>query len=443
MVVTQGVSAATAAGAEGVPDGQLLQRFVADDSQAAFAALVERHLGLVYGTCLREVRDAQLAEDVTQVVFVLLARKAPALSGTTPLPGWLFRTACFASRNALKQERRHRLREERAARAALDEQTAAWPGSGDSDPWQNVEPHLNNALGALGRVERDAILLRVLEGRSLKETGTLLGLSEDAARMRVTRALEKMRRFLAKQGVAVTTIVLGAVLEQQATHAFPIPAAHSVAQIALSLRITAASAATAGVAGTTYQLMQGVEQAMWITKVKVALIALGVCAAAISLPPLIGRAQTAAGGNTSSQQQSRAGNAATANSSDEQQVLALTRDLYAALTRHDAAFLRRVMTDDFVAVGPDGSFEDKAFSIQEFTVHYGPGSPVHIDATTISDLSFHPYKDTAIVVGRATWKGPGLVNKPTMDIHTFVRQGGQWRLASMQATVVFNSPTSR
>src|SRR5688572_21746864 len=96
-------------------DRELLRQFVEQSSRASFDELVERHIDLVYSVCLREVQDAALAEDATQVVFLLLATKAGTLSAETLIPGWLFNTARFVSRNALKQERRRLQYEQRAA----------------------------------------------------------------------------------------------------------------------------------------------------------------------------------------------------------------------------------------------------------------------------------------------------------------------------------------
>src|SRR5687768_1935005 len=109
----------------------LVRSYVEDGSQAAFASLVERYINLVYSTCLREVRDATLAEDITQVVFLLLAKKAPALREGTVLSGWLFQTARFVCRDAMKQEARRQQREQKAAQEMISEIAA----SGDAQ-WE-------------------------------------------------------------------------------------------------------------------------------------------------------------------------------------------------------------------------------------------------------------------------------------------------------------------
>lgn len=195
-------------------DWQLLREYVEHNSQPAFTELVERHANLVYSTCLRETGDAALAEDVAQVVFLILARKAASLREGTVLAGWLFQTARFSSKNAMKQERRRHQREQKAAEQMISESEAN-PG------WADIEPLLHSGLGILGAQERDAVLLRFFENRSLRETGAALGISEDAARMRVTRALEKLRRHFARHGFAASVALLTALLSEHAVHAAP------------------------------------------------------------------------------------------------------------------------------------------------------------------------------------------------------------------------------
>lgn len=195
-------------------DWQLLRDYVEHNSQTAFAALVERHANMVYSTCLRETGDAMLAEDVAQVVFLILARKADSLREGTVLTGWLFQTARFASKNAMKQEQRRKRSEQKAAEQMMSESEAN-PG------WASIEPLLHDGLATLGGQERDAVLLRFFENRSLRETGAALGISEDAARMRVARALEKLRRHFARHGFAASVALLAALLSENAVHAAP------------------------------------------------------------------------------------------------------------------------------------------------------------------------------------------------------------------------------
>lgn len=153
-------------------DEQLLRAYVRHGSRPAFDRPVERHRRLVYAVCRREVGDPALAEDVTQAVFLILAKKAPSLRPGTVLAGWLFGTARLASRNALRREDARRRQED-----ALVEQYArdAPTGPPPDAPWGEIEPLLNGALAALGRADREALLLRFFEGLTLPRPGPYCG----------------------------------------------------------------------------------------------------------------------------------------------------------------------------------------------------------------------------------------------------------------------------
>jgi len=205
-----------------VDDGKLLTLYVRDGSEAAFGQIVTRHRALVYATCLREIGSPSQAEDAAQVVFLLLSRKSKRLRPGPSLAGWLFRTARFVAKDVRKQESRRSRREE-----IVFEELAPRPQS-PAPEWQRVEPLLNGALSALRPADRELILLRFLEGLSLSETGAALGLSEDAARMRVTRAVEKMRRWLKSHGASVTSIALTGLLTAEAARPIPARAAEAL-----------------------------------------------------------------------------------------------------------------------------------------------------------------------------------------------------------------------
>lgn len=176
---------------------QLLRQYVEQNSQAAFASLLERYINLVYSTCLRELRDPTLAEDVTQAVFLILARKAGKIRRGTILSNWLYQTARFAARNARQQEARRQNYEQQAAGEMMrDMMHEMAPDKGVG--WQELEPLLHEALDSLSTRERQVVLLRFFEGKSLRETGEALNISEEGARKRVGRAIEKMRQFFAQ-----------------------------------------------------------------------------------------------------------------------------------------------------------------------------------------------------------------------------------------------------
>ncbi len=100
-------------------DLTLLREYSRNHSEPAFAALVSRHVNLVYSVALRQVREPILAEEITQAVFIILARKADALGDQTILPGWLCRTARYVSARALRTQCRRRQREQEAHMQSL------------------------------------------------------------------------------------------------------------------------------------------------------------------------------------------------------------------------------------------------------------------------------------------------------------------------------------
>ncbi len=199
-------------------DGDLLRLYAAGRSQPAFAELRRRYARLVYSTCLREIGDPTLAEDAAQGVFLLLSEKAHRLEKRETLADWLYTASRHVSRNLHKQERRRQMNEARAVREAASEalrQDAA-------DPlWEQVEPHLDDALGRLKPADREAVLLRFMQQQSLAEVGAGLGVSENTARMRVQRSLAKIRAHLSRAGVAVTLALLATLLLEHGASALP------------------------------------------------------------------------------------------------------------------------------------------------------------------------------------------------------------------------------
>ena len=220
-----------------ISDRELLQRFAAEGSESAFRELVERHINVVYATALRRVgRDAHAADDVTQRVFSALARKAASLGDVTSLTGWLYVSTRFAAAEWVRGQRRRRHYEQEAHMANELNADAPFPAA-------SVEPFLDEVLEQLEERDRDAILLHYFEGLTFPEVGAALSLTADAARMRVNRALERVRTQLESRGITSTSAALATALAAQSAFAAPATLAQTV--IAQALQGASATGAAA------------------------------------------------------------------------------------------------------------------------------------------------------------------------------------------------------
>ena len=198
-------------------DTELLQRYVRDHSESAFAELVQRHLNLVYAAALRQVNgDVHLAEDVTQSVFADFARKAAKLTRHTSLAGWLYTSTRFIAANQRRTEQR---RTQRETEAHTMNSLLAQPEP--SPDWLQLSPLVDDAMHELNEAEREAVLLRHFQNFSYGEIGGKIGLTENAARMRVERALEKLREILGRRGLALPAVALAGLLAANAVTAAP------------------------------------------------------------------------------------------------------------------------------------------------------------------------------------------------------------------------------
>ncbi|HXF10448.1 MAG TPA: sigma-70 family RNA polymerase sigma factor [Desulfuromonadaceae bacterium] len=219
-------------------DMDLVREFVARQSEDAFATLVSRHIHLVYSVALRQTRDPHLAEDVVQAVFIILARKAGSLGAKTILTGWLYRTAQYASADALKMQRRRQHREQEAyMQSTLNEP--------QPDVWPQIAPLLDGAMLRLGEADRDALLLRFFQNKDLKEVGAAIGVSEDTARMRINRALDKLRKFFSKRGVDSTSAAIAETISANSIQPAPAALIKTTIAVALARGAMASLSATA------------------------------------------------------------------------------------------------------------------------------------------------------------------------------------------------------
>lgn len=230
-------------------DMELVREYAERNAEQAFATLVSRHVNLVYSVALRQVRDPHLAEEITQGVFIILARKAKSLSPRTILSGWLCRTARYISSRSLRNERRRQFREQESQmQSNLNEPEAG--------VWNQIAPMLDEALNSLGEKEHDAVVLRFFDGKGLKQVGSTMGTSEDAARMRVNRGIEKLREFFARKGVTFSATAIAGAVAANSVQAAPIGLAATITAAALSgttITTAAVIAATKDIAMTTLQ----------------------------------------------------------------------------------------------------------------------------------------------------------------------------------------------
>jgi len=237
-------------------DHALLRHYAEQNSEAAFAAIVARHVDKVYSTALRHTRNTHAAEEITQAVFVILARKSGRLGGQVILSGWLYETARLTALTHIRSEIRRTRREQEAhMQTALNEN--------DSEVWPHIAPLLDDALAKLSAADRHAVVLRYFDGKSLGEVGAALGASEDAAKKRVTRAVEKLRGFFTKRGVTLTATVLTAAISANSVQAAP---------LGLAATVTATAAKSAVVSGSTLTIIKGALKIMAWTKAKMAIV---------------------------------------------------------------------------------------------------------------------------------------------------------------------------
>lgn len=230
-------------------DHALLQNYAATGSQEAFAALVRRHLDLVYSAARRQVRSPELAEEIAQAVFLDLSRAAKTIPSEAPLAAWLYVVTRRTTVDTIRRESRRQAREHAAYEIAAMNSPAA-------PDWPRVEPLLDEAMESLDADARSAVLLRYFENKSLREVGEALSTSEDTAQKRVSRAVDQLRTFFLQRGVTVTAAGLTTDLSAHAIHSAP---------LALGTSISAAVALPPAVVAATTQLVMTTAQKTLLT----------------------------------------------------------------------------------------------------------------------------------------------------------------------------------
>jgi RNA polymerase sigma factor (sigma-70 family) len=238
-------------------DLDLLARYTRQHAEDAFTEIVRRHLDLVFSAALRQVRSPQLAEEVAQSAFTDLARQAHRLAPGTVLTAWLYQVTRRTAIDIVRREARRQLREQTACElTAMNAPALSDPNpmAPDAD-WTHIEPLLDEAMQALGEPDRAAVLLRYFENKSLREVGQALGTNEDAARKRVSRAVERLREFLAKHGVAAGASGLAVLLSANAVHAAPAGLAATISASAVpgGTALVTTATATKAIAMTAFQ----------------------------------------------------------------------------------------------------------------------------------------------------------------------------------------------
>ncbi|MDB6067046.1 MAG: polymerase sigma factor, sigma-70 family [Pedosphaera sp.] len=218
---------------------ELLQAFRSDRSEAAFAELVRRYAGLVYSVAKRRLANAALAEDITQIVFIRFAKTPPNLQSHAELAAWLHRTTVHVTIDTWRSENRRRNREQQATDMEI-----ATP---EDDVWKDLAPDLDEALNQLNNEDRQALLLRFFARKTMRDVGAAMGVSEDAAKMRVSRAMDRLRTQLGVRSAACTVAVLGSILAERSVEAAP---AQLISRLAgMKLPVVSGVAATRGLLG--------------------------------------------------------------------------------------------------------------------------------------------------------------------------------------------------
>jgi RNA polymerase sigma factor (sigma-70 family) len=200
----------------------LLREFLERGSEEAFSELLRKFLPLVFSVAVRQTHgDVALAEEVAQETFCIFARKAGKLSPEVLLPSWLCRTAFHVAQKTMRGESRRRIREQEAYRMQVPSNGSLSGGSESDSRWEEISPELDAAIDLLPETDRSAVILRYFQRKRMRELAESFGISEEAARMRVSRAVDRLRTLLIKRGLPVSTAALALFLQEKTAAAVP------------------------------------------------------------------------------------------------------------------------------------------------------------------------------------------------------------------------------
>ena len=258
-------------------DMALVRDYAASESETTFATVVARHIALVHSAALRQVQDPHLAQDITQAVFIILARKAGSLGPDTILSAWLYRTTGYVAAETLRTRRRRAQREQEVyMQSTLNESP--------DGAWQQLSPLLDEAMAGLSERDRTALVLRFFENKTASEIAAALQVNEDAAQKRVTRALEKLRTVFHKRGVVLTTAMIAGVVSAHSVQAAPPAMTNLIAAVAVT------KGAAAG--GSTLTLVKGALKLMAWTKMKMVVALAAASLLVVGTTTVVAKRQT-------------------------------------------------------------------------------------------------------------------------------------------------------
>lgn len=358
-------------------DADLLRDYWKNGSESAFTELVKRYVDLVYATARRKVGAPHLAEDITQGVFCLLARKAGGLTDQRTLAGWLYRATCLQAARAVRTDLRRRRHETEAAQMSQHDLKT-------DEVWEALSPVLDDGLNQLREKDRLAVLLRFFQRRPMRQVGDALGISEAAAKMRVGRAVEQLREYFKRHGIVCSSAALTVLLAEKSAQAAPVIMAANVSRAVLS-----GSAASKLSTISFIQILKHMTKAKAITGVSV--VALGLIGATLyhyrqaetanptpTQPTVVANADDAASGSPAAEQAPVLQNADQAKVADQTRLDQATKDLHDALqiqTKHWLPAYDQIKQ----ALGEFGSDREAAFRVlvkelqdsNEQWVHFG------------------------------------------------------------------------